>query len=255
MTVTAELLSWARDCAASAGCTAESAEYLERVSAWRDAWRPPAVRVLLVAESHVAEQPSDTNVRVRVSVPEARPLPSGYCRLVYCLGYGESRICSPQPVSNRGLPSTGASSVSSPGDPSTDCQVERAVLSPSDFSGSSRPWRLYATEVSGWLMQRSSLSTRRVAGAHSPVIGMPRSSGRASSGSFGHQWRRSQSSSSASSATASRDLLKKCLSSRRRWSSASRRTATPLGIEAGSRASALFSSSSDRAAGLASPRF
>lgn len=104
MTVTAELLSWARDCAASAGCTAESAEYLERVSAWRDAWRPPEVRVLLVAESHVAEQPSDTNVRVRVFVPEAKPLPSGYCRLVYCLGYGESRICSPQPVSNRGTP-------------------------------------------------------------------------------------------------------------------------------------------------------
>jgi len=102
LTVPSELLAWARDCAASAGCLAESEAYLEQVAAWRDCWRPSAVRVLLVAESHVSEQPGDASVRVPAPVPTGRPLPPGYCRLVYGLGYGESQICEPRPVSNGG---------------------------------------------------------------------------------------------------------------------------------------------------------
>jgi hypothetical protein len=72
----------------------ESPEYSAAVVAWRDAWRPKQVRVLLVAESHVAEIPFATG----------ESLPSSYCRLVYCLGYGESGICKPRPLKNGGTP-------------------------------------------------------------------------------------------------------------------------------------------------------
>lgn len=78
----------------------ESEEYRESVRAWRNAWRPSRVRVLLIAESHVGPRPGDE--RVRVTVPNGRELPSSYCRLVYCLGYGEPHLCSPQPQANAG---------------------------------------------------------------------------------------------------------------------------------------------------------
>lgn len=77
----------------------ESDAYLTAVEAWRGAWRPARVKVLLLAESHVAEAPGDSRVRVHapVSVPVERTLPTTYVRLVYCLGYGDDRLCSPRP--------------------------------------------------------------------------------------------------------------------------------------------------------------
>lgn len=86
------------------GCS-ESHEYLERVAAWRNAWRPERVRVLLLAESHVAEEHGDLTAQVHV--PDwmyGYGLPEGFCRLVYCLGYGETEICRPVsgPRSNGG---------------------------------------------------------------------------------------------------------------------------------------------------------
>ena len=78
----------------------ESEAYLASVTAWRNAWRPERVRVLLVAESHVAEQPGDTDITVHV--PDDPSLPTSYCRLVYCVGYGESELCSAVPASNPG---------------------------------------------------------------------------------------------------------------------------------------------------------
>jgi hypothetical protein len=51
----------------------ETARYLEAVAAWRAAWRPKRVRVLLVAESHVAEMPGDSTVVVRAQQWVNRP--------------------------------------------------------------------------------------------------------------------------------------------------------------------------------------
>jgi hypothetical protein len=83
----------------------ESPEYLERVVSWRSVWRPQRVRILLVAESHVAEQSGDLNVNVALpkELNKTVSLPQGFCRLVYCLGYGENDICFPKvPTNNNG---------------------------------------------------------------------------------------------------------------------------------------------------------
>ncbi len=80
----------------------ESEAYQAQVCAWREAWRPEAVRTLLIAESHVREMAGDTEVEVALSVPTPEKIPVGFCRLVYCLGYGESSICDPTPVKNSG---------------------------------------------------------------------------------------------------------------------------------------------------------
>jgi hypothetical protein len=99
--MTSELLSFARECA-SAGYVQESEEYLARIKAWREYWRPERVRVLLIAESHVAEQPGDLEISLRLPATTDTPPPSGFCRLVYCLGYGENEICLPPARSNAG---------------------------------------------------------------------------------------------------------------------------------------------------------
>lgn len=92
--------AWASRWADRTGGVTESADYLASVKAWREAWRPDRVRVLLLAESHVGQEPGDQRIRVRV--PEARELPTSFCRLVYCLGYGESDLCHPAPARNSG---------------------------------------------------------------------------------------------------------------------------------------------------------
>lgn len=98
--------AWVEATASAAGATPESTLYLESVMAWRDAWRPARVRTFLVAESHVAAIPGDASVRVApiptLSDRTREGLPQSYCRLVYCLGYGEDNICQPSPVKNGG---------------------------------------------------------------------------------------------------------------------------------------------------------
>lgn len=96
------LHEWAHQWAIALGAQPESPEYLASVAAWRDAWRPARVRILLVAESHVAELPGDTDVRVYLPFDVPETLPQTYCRLVYCLGYGENWTCKPQPEKNPG---------------------------------------------------------------------------------------------------------------------------------------------------------
>jgi hypothetical protein len=56
--------------------------------------------VLLVAESHVAEEPGDVEVSVEPPTWAHRHLPTSFCRLIYCLGYGEPDLCTPRPVNN-----------------------------------------------------------------------------------------------------------------------------------------------------------
>lgn len=97
-----EAHSWAETWAIRAGLPVESAEYLAHVKAWRDAWRPERVRLLLVAESHVAEVPGDSNVGIRLPSSWPADLPTGYCRLVYCPGYGENDLCLSRPQHNMG---------------------------------------------------------------------------------------------------------------------------------------------------------
>lgn len=81
----------------------ESLEYLDCISAWRNFWRPSRVRFALIAESHVAEAPGDSNARVVLPPELAAPeMPSGFCRLVYCLGYGEPELCTPHVTGNPG---------------------------------------------------------------------------------------------------------------------------------------------------------
>lgn len=84
------------------GARPESAAYLAGVAAWRNAWRPERVRAVLLAESHVAQRDGDLRSQVRTDWTAIRNLPSQYVRLVYCLGYGESGICSPPPEGNGG---------------------------------------------------------------------------------------------------------------------------------------------------------
>lgn len=91
-------VSWIRSWCENQRIPAESEEYLERIESWREAWRPKRVRVLLVAESHVREQNGDlaVNVHPPIDIVPNKSLPSGFCRLVYCLGYGENEICYPK---------------------------------------------------------------------------------------------------------------------------------------------------------------
>jgi hypothetical protein len=87
------------------GVAPESDEYLSRVQAWRDAWRPPQVKVLLIAESHVRERAGDSRVTVDLAVLGGTATASGFCRLVYCMAYGDDELCRPSaPGTNAGTP-------------------------------------------------------------------------------------------------------------------------------------------------------
>lgn len=96
------IAGWAEEWASRAEGRAESEAYLSSVAEWRDFWRPSAIKILLVAESHVGEVSGDTNVRVSIPHSKLADLPRSYCRLVYCLGYGEDGLCTPEPARNTG---------------------------------------------------------------------------------------------------------------------------------------------------------
>src|SRR5712664_3781851 len=97
-----DAISWAMHWARKANVSVESTAYLRQVHDWRESWRPAQVRFLLVAESHVGENPGDLAVRVQLPEPVQETLPTGYCRLVYCLGYGENELCQTRPAKNFG---------------------------------------------------------------------------------------------------------------------------------------------------------
>jgi hypothetical protein len=98
----ASIDEWAGYWARHTSTAPESPTYLHAVRAWRNVWRPKQTRVLLIAESHVAEQPGDHAVRVRLPFTIPERLPDRYVRLVYCLGYGENELCQPVPDKNGG---------------------------------------------------------------------------------------------------------------------------------------------------------
>jgi hypothetical protein len=91
----------------SAGLEPEHPDVALAVERHRWAWKPDAVRVLLVAESHVYTTADDFALRIQPQLlpSEARHAPTEYVRLVYCLGYGESELLTGSPVqSNYGTP-------------------------------------------------------------------------------------------------------------------------------------------------------
>ena len=95
-----ERTAWLASLHATFGLRFDAEATLDRVDAWRDAWRPARVRALIVADSHEAGLPGDE--RVQVAVPGVGDLPTSYARVVHCPGYGESDLCKPMPRANRG---------------------------------------------------------------------------------------------------------------------------------------------------------
>lgn len=78
--------------------SAESSEYLRSVKEWRGYWRPDKVRGLLIAESHAHEVEGDSICLIRgLGEYGLDNAPESFCRLVYCLGYGENDILTPKP--------------------------------------------------------------------------------------------------------------------------------------------------------------
>ncbi|MDP0501088.1 MAG: hypothetical protein Q7P63_13420 [Verrucomicrobiota bacterium JB022] len=72
-----------------------AAPELEAAHAHRERWRPNKVKVLLLAESHVATTPQeaahDLNYEQYAQLAPLA-LPHAFVRLVYCLGYGERTL-------------------------------------------------------------------------------------------------------------------------------------------------------------------
>jgi len=96
----------------------EPFDALERAEAHRAFWRPPAVRVVLLAESHVFTSAPDMERRI-VRLPGAPVgIPPGFVRLVYCLGYGENDI------------------------------LDRRITEPPN-AGTPQFWRIFASSVDG----------------------------------------------------------------------------------------------------------
>ncbi len=83
-----------------AGWPVEPPEVAIAVERHRWAWRPPRVRLLLVAESHVFTSTDDVALRLREDMlpPEARRGPKVFVRHLYCLGYGEPELLSGTPM-------------------------------------------------------------------------------------------------------------------------------------------------------------
>jgi hypothetical protein len=109
----ASFQEWAADWYARLGARPESAAYLQAVVAWRNAWRPERVRVLLLAESHVGEHPGDSRLDVMPMRWVGRSLPDRYVRLIYCLDTVRAASAPARRSPTAGLRSSGTSSVRS----------------------------------------------------------------------------------------------------------------------------------------------
>jgi hypothetical protein len=70
----------------------EPLEVLRRADEHRDYWRPRDVRIVLLAESHVYTTADELGYRLQPQPALPPDLPSGFVRLVYCLGYGENGL-------------------------------------------------------------------------------------------------------------------------------------------------------------------
>lgn len=87
-----------------AGVTLDSWSVVRTVEAYRRWWRPPVVRVVLLAESHVFTNDGDHAARVQGLERWLPGCPDHFVRFIYCLGYGENQILSSAVSSNSGTP-------------------------------------------------------------------------------------------------------------------------------------------------------
>jgi hypothetical protein len=88
------------------GENSEPLEVLRCAEAHRAYWRPPRIRILLLAESHIYTAFSEMDRQVILQNHMDTDMPRGFVRLVYCLGYGENNLLN-KPIrepSNSGTP-------------------------------------------------------------------------------------------------------------------------------------------------------
>src|SRR5918994_6736969 len=71
----------------------------------RQAWRPERLRVLLLAESHIATSAAELACRVALPPGIDWPGPRGFVRHIYCAGYGEPDLIErpPPPLPSEAL--------------------------------------------------------------------------------------------------------------------------------------------------------
>ncbi|WP_431267169.1 hypothetical protein [Dankookia sp. P2] len=72
--------------------------------AWREAFRPPRLRLLLLAESHMATTTAKLACPLRLPPGLDWPRPAGFVRHVYCPAYGEPALVPGLPAGNAGTP-------------------------------------------------------------------------------------------------------------------------------------------------------
>jgi hypothetical protein len=75
----------------------EPPEAAVAAEACRQAWRPERLRVLLLAESHIATSAADLACRVALPPGLEWPGPQGFVRHIYCAGYGEPDLIERAP--------------------------------------------------------------------------------------------------------------------------------------------------------------
>lgn len=83
---------------------AEPPEAAAAVEAWRLSWRPARLRLLLLAESHMATGAAELACAVRLPGGLDWPVPAGFVRHVYCPAYGEPALVPDLPAGNAGTP-------------------------------------------------------------------------------------------------------------------------------------------------------
>ena len=72
--------------------------------AWREAFRPPRVRLLLLAESHMATSAAELACPLRLPPGLDWPIAAGFVRHIYCPAYGEPALAPDLPAGNAGTP-------------------------------------------------------------------------------------------------------------------------------------------------------
>ena len=81
----------------------ESFNVVKSVNEHRNFWKPDKVRTLLLAESHVFTTNLEHDSTMQYDgFTELKECPTGYVKLVYCLGYGEKDMV--KILVNRGTP-------------------------------------------------------------------------------------------------------------------------------------------------------
>jgi hypothetical protein len=83
----------------------DSFDVVKAVVNHRNFWKPPIVKTILLAESHVYTTDEDlSNSLSYPSREEFKDLPTEFLRLVYCLGYGEQKYLAPGIGDRKGTP-------------------------------------------------------------------------------------------------------------------------------------------------------